>query len=103
MTPRPSCPSLFPYTTLFRSCALCDPCCFSPGGPRLLGRCALGICKRYEVALPPIHGEEIRDHLPSYGQRGSIGIPFLFFSFIDQGQSMILSRCQLRNIGKQHL
>src|SRR5438046_5201255 len=73
MTPRPSCPSLFPYTTLFRSCALCDPCCFSPGGPRLLGRCALGICKRYEVALPPIHGEEIRDHLPSYGQRGSIG------------------------------
>ncbi len=69
---------------------------FSPGGPRFLGRCAPGICEPYEVALPPIHGEQIRHHLPSYGQRRSIGIPFLFFSFVDQGQIMILSGCQLR-------
>jgi hypothetical protein len=55
----------------------------SPRGPRFLGRRARGICERYEVALPPIHGEQIRYHLPSYSQRRSIGIPFLFFSFID--------------------
>jgi hypothetical protein len=66
--------------------------------PRFLSRCALGICEGYEVALPPIHGEQIRHHFPSYGQRPSIGIPLLFLSFIDQGQIMILSGCQLRGL-----
>jgi hypothetical protein len=33
----------------------------------VLSRRALGICKGYEVALPAIHGEQIRHHLPSYG------------------------------------
>ena len=69
---------------------------FSPGGPRFLSRRALGICEGYEVALPPIHGEQIGHHFPSYRQRPSIGIPLLFLSFIDQGQIMILSGCQLR-------
>jgi hypothetical protein len=61
---------------------------FAPEGRRFLSRCALGICEGYEVALPPIHGEQIRHHFPSYGQRRSIGIPLLFLSFIDQGQIM---------------
>ena len=69
---------------------------FRRGGPRFLGRRAPGICERYEIALPPINGEQISYHLPSYGQRRSIGISFLLFSFIDQGQIMILSGCQLR-------
>jgi hypothetical protein len=46
---------------------------------RFLGRCAPGIFERYEVAFSPIDGEQIRDHLPSYGQRRSISIPFLLF------------------------
>jgi hypothetical protein len=33
----------------------------------VLCRRALGICEGYEVALPAIHGEQIRHHLPSYG------------------------------------
>src|SRR5207249_5005079 len=53
---------------------------FRRGGPRFLGRYAPRICERYEIALPPINGEQISHHLPSYGQRRSIGIsfPFLF-------------------------
>src|ERR1700758_5338729 len=35
--------------------------------PRFLSRCALGICEGYEVALPAIHGEQIRHHFSSYG------------------------------------
>src|SRR5205809_3481220 len=66
---------------------------FRRGGSRFLGRYAPRICERYEIALPPIHGEQISHHLPRYGQRRSIGISFLLFSFIDQGQIMILSGC----------
>jgi hypothetical protein len=32
---------------------------------------------RHEVPLASIHSEQIRDHLPGYGQRRSIGIAFL--------------------------
>src|SRR5579864_2689883 len=35
--------------------------------PRFLSRCALGICEGHEVALPAIHGEQIRHHFSSYG------------------------------------
>jgi len=76
---------------------------FAPGGPRFLSRCALGIWEGYEVALSPIHGEQIRHHFPSYGQRRSIGIPLLFLSFIDQGQIMILAGCQLRSLHQHTL
>ena len=76
---------------------------FAPEGRRFLSRCALGICEGHEVALPPIHGEQIRRQFPSYGQRRSIGIPLLFFSFIDQGQIMILSGRQLRGFHQHAL
>src|SRR5207245_2274415 len=76
---------------------------FRRGGPRFLGRYAPRICERYEIALPPIHGEQISHHLPSYGQRRSIGISFLLFSFIDQGQIMILSGCPLRGFHQHTL
>jgi hypothetical protein len=33
----------------------------------VLSRCALGIGEGYEVALPTIHGEQIRHHFPSSG------------------------------------
>jgi hypothetical protein len=36
-------------------------------------------------------------------QRRSIGISFLLFSFIDQGQIMILSGCQLRGFHQHTL
>src|SRR5256886_14088032 len=76
---------------------------FRRGGSRFLGRYAPRICERYEIALPPINGEQISHHLPSYGQRRSIGISFLLFSFIDQGQIMILSGCQLRGFHQHTL
>src|SRR5438445_1117840 len=76
---------------------------FRRGGPRFLGRYAPRICERYEIALPPIHGEQISHHLPSHRQRRSIGISFLLFSFIDQGQIMILSGCQLRGFHQHTL
>ena len=47
-------------------------------GPRFLRGYALGIWKRYKVALPAIDGEQIRHHLPSNSQRRSISIPFCF-------------------------
>ena len=46
--------------------------------------------------LAPIHSEQIRDHLPGYGQRRSIGIAFLLFGFINQCQFMVLSGRQFR-------
>jgi hypothetical protein len=60
--------------------ARCVILLFSPRGPRILGRCALGIWEGYEVALPAIHREQICHHFPIYGYRGSIGFPLLFFS-----------------------
>jgi hypothetical protein len=40
---------------------------FFARGPRFLGRCTPRICEGDEVALPPIHGEQIRHHFSSYG------------------------------------
>ena len=79
------------------ACALCDPFIFLPRR-RFLGRRSLVIFCRHEVPFSAIYGEEIRDHLPSYGQRRSIGIPFLLFCFIDQGQIVVLSGRQLRGL-----
>src|SRR5438445_3865568 len=76
---------------------------FSPGGSQFLCRRAPGICEPYEVAFSAIHGEQIRDHLSSYGQRRSIRISLLLLSFIDQGQIMILSGCQLRGFHQHTL
>ena len=84
------------------ACALCDSV-FSPGGPRFLSRYTPGICERYEVALPSIDGEQISHHFPSNGQRRSIGVPFLFLSFIEQRKIVILSGRQLRCLDQHKL
>src|SRR5262249_10099720 len=84
-------------------CALCDPFVFCARRLRFLSRRALGVWEGYEVALSPIHGEQIRHHFPSYGQRRSVGITLLFLSFIDQGQIMILSGRQLRSFHQHTL
>ena len=53
------------------------------------------IFHRHEVPFCSIHSQQIRHHLPSYRQRRSIGIPFLLFGFIDQGELVVLSRGEL--------
>src|SRR5215469_2905767 len=78
------------------ACALWNPVVFLQRS-WFLSHCTSGILEGYEFALPPIHGEQIRHHLPSYGKCGSIGIPLLLFLFIDQSQIMILFRCQFRS------
>ncbi len=75
------------------ACALCDFLFFPRR--RFLGRRSLIIFCGHEVPFFPIYGEQIRDHLSSYGQSRSIGIPFLLFCFIDQSQIVILSGRQL--------
>ena len=51
----------------------------------------------------PDPGFVVRHHLPSYGQRRSIGISFLFFSFVHQSQIVILSGRQLRGFHQHAL
>jgi len=70
---------------------------------RLLGRRSLVIFCGHEVPFFPIYGEQIRDHLSSYGQSRSIGIPFLLFCFVDQSQVVILSGRQLRGFHQHPL
>jgi hypothetical protein len=57
------------------ACALCNPVIFfsRSGG---LSRCSAATFGRHELPFPAIHGEEIRDHLPGYGQRRSVSVPF---------------------------
>jgi len=50
---------------------------------RLGSRTSVLFC-RYEISFFPVHGEQIRHHLPSYGKGCSIGIALLLFGFIDQ-------------------
>ena len=57
----------------------------------------------HEVPLSSTDREQIRDHLSSYGKSGSIGIPFLLFSLIDQGQLMVLSGHQPRRFHQHTL
>jgi hypothetical protein len=44
----------------------------------------------------PIHGKQIRYHLPRYGKCRQIAISFLPFPVINHGQFVALSRRQLR-------
>ncbi len=55
------------------------------------GRVAFAIFCRHEIPLSSIHGEKICDHLARYRKRRSIGIPFLFLSFVKQRKIVILS------------
>ena len=73
------------------------------GTLRFLGCVASAIFCRYEIPLSSIHGEKICDHLASYRKCRSIGIPFLFLSFIEQGKIVILSGRQLRRLDQHAL
>ena len=50
---------------------------------------------RHEVSLLPIHGKQIRYHLPRYGKCRPIAISFLPFLVINHSHFVVLSRCQL--------
>src|SRR5436305_10187823 len=56
-------------------------CCRSPA-----------LFSRRKVSLLPIHGKQIRDHLPSYGECRSISIYFLLLLVIDHSQFVALPR-----------
>ena len=71
--------------------ARCDPFCLFFPRQRFLGRRSLVMFCRHEVPFFPIYGEQIRDHLPSYRKSRSVGIPFLLFCFINQGEIVVLS------------
>ena len=73
-------------------CALCDPRCFFLSLAWFSGRVASAIFCRHEIPLSSIHGEKICDHLARYRKRRSIGVPFLFLSFIEHRKIVILSR-----------
>ena len=82
-------------------CALCDGAFLFVGLVFRPRRICL-FC-RYEISLSSIYGEKICDHLARYRKRRSIGVPFLFFSFIEQGQIVILSGRQLRSLDQNKL
>jgi len=67
------------------------------------GRVASAIFCRHEIPLSSIHGEKICDHLARYRKRRSIGVPFLFLSFIEQRKIVILSGRQLRSLDQHKL
>src|SRR6266851_4419676 len=54
--------------------------------------------RRHEVSLLPIHGKQIRYHLPRYGKCRPIAISFLPFLVINHSQFVALSRRQLRSL-----
>jgi len=41
--------------------------------------------RRNKVSLLPIHGKQIRDHLPDYGECRPIPVSFLLFPVVDHG------------------
>jgi len=88
------------YRQDLAACALWDSVVVLP--EYFLGHCAPGIRKGHKVALSSIDGEQIRDHLTSYGQRRSIGIPFLQFRLIDPRQLVVAPGRQLGGL-HQHL
>jgi hypothetical protein len=77
------------------ACALRDPDAFSLRWRGFLGRRPAALCYRYKISLFSIHGHQICNHLSSNRQRRSIGVPFLLFVFINQGQTVIVSGRQL--------
>jgi hypothetical protein len=64
---------------------------------------ASAIFCRHEIPLSSIYGEKICDHLARYRKRRSIGVPFLFLSFIEQRKIVILSGRQLRSLDQHKL
>src|SRR5258708_17444164 len=54
--------------------------------------------RRHEVSLLPIHGKQLCDHLPPYGNSRTIAISFLPFLVINPSQFVALSRRQLRSL-----
>ena len=62
-------------------CAFCSSCFFRQHlccrSPAFFSRC--------KVSLLPIHGKQIRDHLPGYGKCRPIAISFLLFPVVDHG------------------
>jgi hypothetical protein len=67
------------------------------------GRVASAIFCRHEIPLSSIQGEKICDYLARYRKRHSIGVPFLFLSFIEQRKIVILSGRQLRRLDQHEL
>ena len=68
-----------------------------------LSRCRTVSSCRYEVSFSAIHGEQIRHHLPGYGQGRSVSIPLLHLLFMDYGQLVVLSRSQFRGFDQYML
>ena len=68
-----------------------------------LGCCRAALLCRPEVSLLPVHGKQIRDHLPGDGEGRSIAISFLLFPVVDHGKLMALSRCQLGSFDQRSL
>ena len=62
-------------------CAFCSSCLFR----QHLSCRSPAFFSRHEVSLLPIHGQQIRDHLPGYGKCRPIAISFLFFPVVDHG------------------
>ena len=72
-------------------------------GYGFLGHGASAIFCRHEIPLSSIHSEKVCDHLARYRKRRSIGVPFLFLSFIEQRKIVILSGRQLRGLDQHKL
>ena len=64
--------------------------------------CASEFLRRHKVLSSAFDRDQPRDHLPGYGQRGTVAIASLLFLFVDQGQLVALPGCQLRTFD-QHL
>src|SRR6266566_9421786 len=59
--------------------------------------------RRDKFSLLPIHGKQIRDHLPCYGERRPITVSFLLLLAIDHRQFAALSWRQLRSFHQSTL
>ena len=56
------------------------------------------LLRRHEVSLLPIHGKQVRDHLPAYGKGRTVAVSFLPLAVIDHGELVTLSWCQLGSL-----
>ena len=57
---------------------------------------------RHKILFSAFDRNHPGHHLPGYCQCGAVAIASLHFLFVDQGQFMAVSRCQLRRF-HQHL
>src|SRR5260370_33937318 len=62
-------------------CAICSSCLFR----QYLCCRSPAFFRGYELSFLPIHGQQIGDHLPGYGECRPIPISFLLFSVVDHG------------------